>query len=105
MHWPERVMNMFGKRGLTEIDNQWKENFFEVLTVFDGLIKEGKIKHIGVSNENPYGVMKFISESENTIFLELYQFKIPIRYSIDYLKLGFLKFACAKILVCLHIHH
>ena len=30
----------------------------------DGLIKEGKIKHIGVSNEAPWAVMKFISESE-----------------------------------------
>jgi aryl-alcohol dehydrogenase-like predicted oxidoreductase len=64
MHWPERVMNMFGKRGVSKIDNQWKENFFEVLSIFDALIKEGKIKYIGVSNENPYGVMKFISESE-----------------------------------------
>jgi aryl-alcohol dehydrogenase-like predicted oxidoreductase len=64
MHWPERIMNMFGKRGVSKIDNQWKENFFEVLSIFDALIKEGKIKHIGVSNENPYGVMKFISESE-----------------------------------------
>ena len=64
MHWPERVMNMFGQRGLSKIDPNWNENIFEVLSVYDGLIKEGKIKHIGVSNENPYGVMKFISESE-----------------------------------------
>jgi aryl-alcohol dehydrogenase-like predicted oxidoreductase len=64
MHWPERVMNMFGQRGVSYIDIQWQENFFEVLSVYDGLIKEGKIKHIGVSNENPYGVMKFINESE-----------------------------------------
>lgn len=64
MHWPERVMNMFGQRGLSKIDMNWQENFFEILTIFDGLIKEGKIKHIGVSNENPYGVMKFINESE-----------------------------------------
>ena len=64
MHWPERVMNMFGQRGVSEIDTQWQENFFEVLSVYDCLIKEGKIKHIGVSNENPYGVMKFIIESE-----------------------------------------
>jgi len=64
MHWPERVMNMFGQRGVSKIDTNWQENFFEVLTIFDGLIKEGKIKHIGVSNENPYGVMKFINESE-----------------------------------------
>jgi aryl-alcohol dehydrogenase-like predicted oxidoreductase len=64
MHWPERVMNMFGKRGLTEIDTNWQDNFLEVLTIYDGLIKDGKIKHIGVSNENPYGVMRFLQESE-----------------------------------------
>lgn len=64
MHWPERVMNMFGKRGLTEIDTNWNENFAEVLSVYDELIKAGKIRHIGVSNEAPWAVMKFISESE-----------------------------------------
>lgn len=64
MHWPERVMNMFGQRGLSEIDTKWQENFVEVLSIYDGLIKEGKIKNIGVSNENPYGVMKFLQESE-----------------------------------------
>jgi aryl-alcohol dehydrogenase-like predicted oxidoreductase len=64
MHWPERIMNMFGKRGLTEIDPQWQDNIFDVLTIFDELIKEGKIKHIGLSNENPYGVMRFLHESE-----------------------------------------
>ncbi len=64
MHWPERVMNMFGQRGVAQIDSEWQDNIFDVLTVFDGLIKEGKIKHIGVSNENPYGVMKFLRESE-----------------------------------------
>ena len=63
-HWPERVMNMFQKRGLEKIDTNWQENIFEVLTIFDGLIKEGKIKHIGLSNENPWGVMKFLNESE-----------------------------------------
>lgn len=64
MHWPERIMNMFGKRGVSQIDVQWQDNFFEVLTIFDGLIKDGKIKHIGVSNENPYGIMRFLAESE-----------------------------------------
>ncbi|WP_374542953.1 aldo/keto reductase [Flavobacterium sp.] len=64
LHWPERIMNMFQKRGLEKIDTSWKENIAEVLTIFDGLIKEGKIKHIGVSNENPWGVMKFLNESE-----------------------------------------
>lgn len=64
MHWPERLMNMFGKRGMEKIDEEWQYNFLNILIVFDELIKEGKIKHIGVSNENPYGVMKYLSESE-----------------------------------------
>ena len=64
LHWPERIMNMFGQRGLSNIDDSWNENFAEVLTIFDGLIKQGKIKHIGLSNEAPWGVMKFLSESE-----------------------------------------
>lgn len=64
MHWPERVMNMFGQRGLSDIDSSWTENFQEVLTIFDDLIKQGKIKHIGLSNEAPWALMKFLSESE-----------------------------------------
>jgi aryl-alcohol dehydrogenase-like predicted oxidoreductase len=64
MHWPERVMNMFGKRGVQQIDGHWNDTVLNVLTTFEGLIKEGKIKHIGVSNENPYGVMRFLQESE-----------------------------------------
>jgi aryl-alcohol dehydrogenase-like predicted oxidoreductase len=64
MHWPERIMNMFGQRGITTLDEKWQPNFKEVLDVYDGLIKEGKIRHIGVSNENPYGLMKFLNESE-----------------------------------------
>ena len=64
MHWPERIMNMFGQRGIQKIDENWQDSIFEILTVFDGLIKEGKINQIGVSNENPYGVMRYLMESD-----------------------------------------
>jgi aryl-alcohol dehydrogenase-like predicted oxidoreductase len=64
MHWPERIMNMFGQRGIQQIDENWQYSILEILQIFDGLINEGKIKHIGVSNENPYGVMRYLMESE-----------------------------------------
>ena len=64
MHWPERVMNMFGERGISKIDNNWQDNFHDILAVFDGLIKAGKIKNIGVSNEAPWSVMRYLQESE-----------------------------------------
>jgi aryl-alcohol dehydrogenase-like predicted oxidoreductase len=64
MHWPERVMNMFGQRGITEIDNLWQDTILDVLNTFEDIIKQGKIKHIGVSNENSWGVMRYLVASE-----------------------------------------
>jgi aryl-alcohol dehydrogenase-like predicted oxidoreductase len=64
MHWPERRMNMFGQRGFTIVEDDWQDNFNEILHVFDGLIKEGKIKFLGISNEAPWAVMRYIHESE-----------------------------------------
>lgn len=64
MHWPERKMNMFGQRGYQITEDAWQDNFKEMLLVFDKLIKAGKIRHIGVSNETPWGVMRYLTESE-----------------------------------------
>ena len=64
MHWPERIMNMFGERGISKIDEKWQDNFHDILTTFDELIKAGKIKNIGVSNEAPWAVMRYLQESE-----------------------------------------
>jgi len=64
LHWPERKTNCFGQRGLKVQDDAWEDNFHEVLETMDGLIKAGKIKHVGVSNENPWGVMRLLEESK-----------------------------------------
>ncbi|WP_264553034.1 aldo/keto reductase [Flavobacterium sp. N2038] len=64
MHWPERKTNNFGQRAFHGHDDVWEEHFREILETFDGLIKEGKIKHIGVSNENSWGMMRFLEESK-----------------------------------------
>ena len=65
LHWPERKVNFFGQRNYTHDEKEkWQENFFEVISVLDGLVKAGKIRHYGVSNETAYGVMKQISVSD-----------------------------------------
>jgi len=64
MHWPERKTNNFGQRAFHGHDDVWEDNFREILDTFDGLIKEGKIKHIGVSNENSWGMMRLLEESK-----------------------------------------
>lgn len=64
MHWPERKINMFGQRGFTQVEEEWEDNFNEILNTFDNLIIQGKIRHIGVSNETPWGVMRYLEESK-----------------------------------------
>ena len=68
LHWPERFTNTFGTRGYKHISKEkWEDNFSEILFNLNELIKEGKIRHIGLSNENPWGVMRFLEESKQSL--------------------------------------
>jgi aryl-alcohol dehydrogenase-like predicted oxidoreductase len=48
--------NFFGQRGFKVQEDGWEDNIHAVLDTGD-FIKEGKIKHIGLSNETPWGIM------------------------------------------------
>jgi len=65
LHWPERKVPLFGKLDFLydEDDVDWT-SFEEVLESLNDLIKRGKILHIGISNETPWGMMKFLEISK-----------------------------------------
>lgn len=64
LHWPERNTNFFGKLDYKRDDEErWKDNFREILHDLQDFIDEGKIRHIGLSNETPYGVMRCVEEA------------------------------------------
>ncbi|OAV44508.1 aldo/keto reductase [Lewinella sp. 4G2] len=61
LHWPARKANYFGKRGVHTISNdEWEDNFLAVLESMQDLIQQGTIKHWGLSNETPWGVMRIL---------------------------------------------
>ncbi len=65
LHWPERPVNSFGVRDYPyDKENEWQDNFAEILETLDGFIKEGKIRNIGVSNETPWGTMRYLEEAK-----------------------------------------
>jgi aryl-alcohol dehydrogenase-like predicted oxidoreductase len=65
LHWPERATKMFGVRDYTHNANeQWEDNFNEVLHSLDEIIKSGKIRHVGISNEGAWGTMRYLQESK-----------------------------------------
>lgn len=63
-HWPERKVNFFGQRGYKIQDDAWQDNFQEILETLNELINQGKIRHVGVSNETAWGLMRFLEESK-----------------------------------------
>jgi aryl-alcohol dehydrogenase-like predicted oxidoreductase len=64
LHWPDRVTNRFGKRGFAPGDEEGAASIGETLEALGGLVKAGKIRHVGLSNETPWGVMAFLREAE-----------------------------------------
>lgn len=66
LHWPERKTNFFSVRGYKGHPEQdsWEDNFEEILDTLGTLIDEGKIKHIGLSNESPWGIHRCLQLAE-----------------------------------------
>jgi aryl-alcohol dehydrogenase-like predicted oxidoreductase len=66
LHWPERSTNCFGTREFEVNEEEGKWNDFEsILQALDKYIKSGKIRYIGMSNETPYGLSKYLEISKN----------------------------------------
>lgn len=64
LHWPDRPVGLFGGRMDQKAYTYAYEPFEEILSHLDAHVKAGRIRHIGVSNETPFGVMRFAAESE-----------------------------------------
>ena len=65
LHWPERQTNFFGQRDY-DADNHdfWEDRVHQVLETLRDLVKEGKIRQVGISNETPWGTMRYLEESK-----------------------------------------
>ncbi|WP_017937198.1 NADP(H)-dependent aldo-keto reductase [Zestomonas thermotolerans] len=63
LHWPERSTNFFGQLGYRHKEESFTP-LAETLEVLSEQVKAGKIRHIGLSNETPWGTMKFLELSE-----------------------------------------
>lgn len=64
LHWPERNTNTLGIRDYKHEEEAWQDNFNEILHTFEGIIKSGKVRYIGVSNEKAWGTMRYLEESK-----------------------------------------
>jgi aryl-alcohol dehydrogenase-like predicted oxidoreductase len=64
IHWPDRYVPIFGATNYDLKQERDYISFEEQLSAFKTLVKQGKVRYVGVSNETPYGVMKFCQAAE-----------------------------------------
>jgi len=64
LHWPSRNVPIFGSNSFDPAKERPGIAIEETLAALGELVKEGKIRHIGVSNESPWGVCEFIKQAE-----------------------------------------
>lgn len=64
LHWPDRKTNMFGELGYSHDPQDNSVPIAETLRVLDDMVRAGKIRFIGLSNETPWGVAQFLNHAE-----------------------------------------
>ncbi len=65
LHWPSRGVNCFGVRDYPyQTATKEAENHLEILETLNAFVKAGTIRAIGLSNETPWGTMKYLQTAE-----------------------------------------
>lgn len=65
LHWPNRGVNCFGTRDYPyETSAKEAENHQEILEGLKELVEQGKIRQVGLSNETPWGTMKYLQTAK-----------------------------------------
>ncbi|MAP54035.1 NADP(H)-dependent aldo-keto reductase [Altibacter sp.] len=62
LHWPERGVNIFGSRDYIHND-AWEDTIAATLEHLNLYVKQGKIRYMGLSNETPWGAMRYMEEA------------------------------------------
>lgn len=60
VHWPDRATNFFGRLGYQHVEQSDTVPIDETLDVLGELVRAGKVRHIGVSNETPWGLHQYL---------------------------------------------
>jgi len=64
LHWPDRTTNTFGQLAYPWVDDEHTVPVAETLEVLQDFVRAGKVRHVGVSNETPWGLGQFLKHAE-----------------------------------------
>lgn len=64
VHWPDRPIQIFGTLNYRHVE-ELGVPIEETLAVLGELVRQGKVRHVGISNETPWGAMKYLQAAES----------------------------------------
>jgi len=97
LHWPDRSTNFFGKLGFQGVDaSEEAVSIAESLSALDELVREGKIRRIGISNETPWGVAEYLRLSAQEGLPRIDSIQNPYNLLNRSFEVGLAEFSCRE---------
>lgn len=83
VHWPERSTNFFGTLGYGTEDQSITTPIRETMAILGELVKQGKVRHVGISNETPGARCNIFAAQRPITFHAFNPFRTPTLYLIE----------------------
>ena len=77
MHWPDRSTNFFGRLDYEHVEQEDTVPIEETLEVLSELVQAGKVRHVGVSNETPWGLHRYLQLAQESGLARLVSIQNP----------------------------
>jgi len=96
VHWPERNTNFFGKLGYAPEDDTGATPIEEPMEALNLLVQQGKVRHIGISNETPWGAMQYLHLAETKDLPRIVSIQNPYSLLNRTFEVGLAEIACRE---------
>lgn len=95
-HWPDRNTNYFGKLGYQHQHDESNDIIEETLSAMQELVEAGKVRHIGISNETPWGTMQHLHLAENSPLPRIASIQNPYNLLNRSFEVGLAEISCRE---------
>ena len=95
-HWPDRSTNYFGKLGYQHLDDESGDMIEETLSAMQELVETGKVRHIGISNETPWGAMQHLHLAEKRSLPRIASIQNPYNLLNRSFEIGLAEISCRE---------
>ena len=96
VHWPDRNANFFGKLGYQHSEDEQATPIEETLGALAELVEEGKVRHIGLSNETPWGTSEYLRLSRERNWPRIVSVQNPYNLLNRTFEVGMAEIACRE---------